>query len=307
MRVLLAVDGSPAARVATTLVSSLDWPAGSTIRVVAALSEANMLFGASLIPAAPTDLQRLEDDLLAAQETVVADAIDAIRRPGLIVDGQVLRGRPANVIVEDAEAFEADLVVVGSRGHGGFQSALLGSVSAEVVDHGPCPVLVARRGWIRSLVLADDGSDDAHRARRIVRDWPILRDVPTCVVSVVRVPSTWEPALVPGAGSLPTDPYVEALAESRRQHAVVARTSHDELVSGGRPCEYVVRTGDPGAEIVAAAIQAGADLIVLGSHGRTGLRRALLGSVARTVLMHASCSVLIVRHQAQDRVPLAAR
>ena len=306
MRVLLAVDGSPAAGVASALVSSLDWPNGSTVRVVAALSETSMLFGAPWIPTAPTDVQRIEDDMLAAQRTVVEDAVSVISRPGVIAEGHTLRGRPASAIVEDAEAFQADLVVVGSRGHNPFQSALLGSVSAEVVDHAPCPVLVARRGWIRRVMLADDGSEDAHRARRIVRDWPILSGLPACVISVARIPTTWEPPIAPIAGSLSSDPYVEALAANRRNQAVVAHTSHDELAGSGRPCEYAVRTGAPAAELVAAAIQWGADLIVLGSHGRTGLRRALLGSVARNVLMHAPCSVLIVRHQALDRVPLAA-
>lgn len=300
MRVLLAVDGSPGASVVTDLATSLDWPHGTRLRVVSALADQAQVFASAWAPAAPAELQRLEDELLAVQESQVAAAVAAVARPGVTVDGRVVRGRAATAIVDEATEFAADLVVIGSRGHGAFESALVGSVSAEVVDHAPCPVLVARRGHARRVMLADDGSPDAGRARGLVRDWLILRGLPVCVVSVATVPVPWEPAVAPMAGSFAADSYTIALAESRRVHAEVARRAHDELAVEGRPVEYVVRVGSPAGELVAAAVEWGADLVVIGSHGRTGLQRVLLGSVARSVLLHAPCSVLVVRHQAVE-------
>jgi nucleotide-binding universal stress UspA family protein len=297
MRVLLAVDGSPSAAVATGLAAALDWPVGTAIRVVAVVNEATLPIGAAWLSTSPETLQRIEDDVFAATRQAVADAVAAVTRPGLAVSAHVLRGRPASAIVEDAADFGADLVIVGSRGHGSIETALLGSVSAEVVDHAPCPVLVARRGWLHRLVLADDGSEGAHRARSIVRDWPILRSLPACVISVARLPGTWEPPETPSVGTLPTDPYFDALAQRRRRQAEIAREAHDELADAGHPCEFQVRMGGPATEIVAGAIEWGADCIVIGTHGETGLRRALLGSVARSVLLHARCSVLVVRQQ----------
>jgi nucleotide-binding universal stress UspA family protein len=297
MRVLLAIDGSPHASVAIDLVASMDWPADTTIRVLSVLDQDAFLWAAGLA-AAPEAIQRLEDQDLAAAEGAVDVAVSAIRRPGLLAEGRVRRGRAATLIVDEAAAAEADLVVVGSRGHGTLASALLGSVSAEVVDHAPCPVLVARRGWLRRLVLADDGSPDAARARALVREWPVLRSIPACVVSVATVPIRWEPSVAPFSGPLAADRYERAVAEGRRARAEVARHAHDELAVEERPVEYDVRVGAPAMEIIAAATQWNADLIVLGSHGRTGLRRIALGSVARSVVMHAPCSVLVIRRQA---------
>ena len=306
MRVLLAVDGSPGAAVATDLVASLDWPHGTQLRVVSALADQAQVFASAWAPAAPAELQRLEDELLAVQESQVAAAVAAVARPGVVVEGRVVRGRAATAIVDEAAEFVADLVVIGSRGHGAFENALVGSVSAEVVDHAPCPVLVARRGHVHRVMLADDGSPDAGRARGLVRDWPILRDQPVCVVSVATVPVPWEPAVAPMAGSFAADSYTIALSESRRAHAEVAHRAHDELAVEGRPVEYSVRVGSPAGELVAAAVEWDADLVVIGSHGRTGLRRVLLGSVARSVLLHAPCSVLVVRHQAVEHASAEA-
>ena len=297
MRVLLAVDGSPAAGAVTGLAASLDWPIGTAIRVISIVNEAHVLFGTPWLPLAPGTLQRLEEDLLNEQGQIVDTAVLAIARPGVTVTGHVLRGRPATAIVDAAADFGADLVVVGSRGLSSYEGALLGSVSAEVVDHASCPVLVARRSRLNRVLLADDGSESAHRARSLVRDWPILRSLPVCVVSVARLPGTWEAAETPFVGTIPSDPYFDAMAMRRRRHAEIAREAHDELADAGHPCEFAVRMGGPATEIVAAAAEWGADCIVIGTHGETGLRRALLGSVARNVLLHARCSVLVIREQ----------
>lgn len=298
MRVLLAIDGSPHAAVAVDLVASLAWPDGTQIRLVCVQAEPGQFGGAPWIPAAPAELQRFEDDLLAVDRTALETATAAIARPGRSIDARVVRGRPATAIVAEAATFDADVVVLGSRGHGTFEAALLGSVSAEVVDLAPCPVLVARRGWVRKVLVADDGSPEAERARTAVRDWPILRGLPACVTSVATVPIPWEASTNPLAGAFAVERYEIALAERRRAHAEIALRAHDDLAVDGRPVEYSVPVGAPAAQVIDAATAYGADLIVLGSHGRTGLRRLVLGSVARSVLLHAPCSVLIVRRPA---------
>ena len=77
------------------------------------------------------------------------------------------RGRAASTIVDQAREMDADLVVVGHRGMGEWESRLLGSVSAEVVDHAPCPVLVVRNDQLGPIVLAVDGSPHAQAAEAI--------------------------------------------------------------------------------------------------------------------------------------------
>jgi nucleotide-binding universal stress UspA family protein len=105
----------------------------------------------------------------AKADGTVHEARGRLTRPGLNVEAIVLRGRPATAIVDQARGMQADLVVVGSRGHGMIESMLLGSVSAEVIDHASAPVLVARGRRIERVVLGWDGSSCASRAADLLR------------------------------------------------------------------------------------------------------------------------------------------
>jgi nucleotide-binding universal stress UspA family protein len=143
------------------------------------------------------------------------------------------------------------------------------------------------------ILLAVDGSEHSDAATRnlIERPWP-----PETVVRVVTVAQI---PLVPvdafGGVGLSTHNYellTPALFEQAQ--AVVARTV-DQLRSAGIDAEGVVPRGDARVEIVAAATEWRADLIIVGSHGRTGLQRWLLGSVAEYIVRHAPCSVEIAR------------
>jgi len=172
---------------------------------------------------------------------------------------------------------------------------LLGSVSAEVVDHAPAPVLVARGSRIERIVLAWDGSSCAALAADLVRTWPIFSGTQVRVVSVAAAEIPWWTGF-PEAGSPDMMPmYVEAADASRKQHDELAREMTAQLQTAGFTAEADRRDGDAATEILAAANASNADLIVVGTHGRTGLTRLVLGSVARNVLQHAACSVLVVR------------
>jgi nucleotide-binding universal stress UspA family protein len=298
MRVLVGIDGSDGANVAVDLVSSLAWPPGSSVRVLAVLPDVASALGAPWAPAIPPELQRIEDELLTASEEAVDTARDRLRAVGASCEGRVARGRVPSVIVEEAVAFKADLVVVGSRGQGLWATSVLGSVSAEVADRAPCPVLVARRGSVERIVLADDGSEHSEGARRVVRDWPVFAHLPVSVVSVGAMPVAFAMAVAPGAASFEAEQFEISLREARRSHDEIASRAQSDLSAGGRSVERSVRIGSPAEEIVSAAEESKADLIVVGSHGRTGVGRLLIGSVARSVLLHARCSVLIVRRQA---------
>ena len=231
----------------------------------------------------------------AQQEDAERMATAASRRvdcPGLDATWEVGFGRPVNTILDAADRFGPDLLVVGSRSLGPLTSALLGSVSEELVDHAPCPVLVARGSELRRVVLAEDGSPDALAAGTLLLRWPIFG------ASQIRVISVSE---VPALPDLPTK--TAAIASHRVAQEVfatteeLARTTMDRLVRAGLDAETSVRQGDPAAEILTAAADWSADLIIIGTRGQTGLTRLLHGSVARKVLEHGHCSVLVERRR----------
>lgn len=270
MRVIVAVDGSAAATDAVSLVDSIAWPSDTVFRVISVIEPTLSMTGPSYRAA---DLApQIDEAITAFTHDTLQGVVDRLRSSGRAVAGEVLRGRAASVIIDDARDFHADLVVVGSRGHGTIASLLLGSVSSEVVDHAPCPVLVARTTAVTGVVFATDGSPSAQAAERILSAWPIFADIPIGVVSV--------------ADAEQRDATIE--------HEAIAADTATRLREGGRIAEAEGRTGDAAAEIIAAVEGRRADLAVLGSRGRTGLTRLLLGSVARNVLSGSAASVLIV-------------
>ena len=295
MRVLVAIDGSRRADVAVDLVAGIAWPDATTIRLVDAVEvSANQLAGPwPSLAVGETD--RLDAEMRRAVEQTLTDRMPRLERPGLTVESSILEGRAASAIAHEARAMDADLVVVGSRGHGTIGSMLLGSVSAEVVDHAPAPVLVARADRIDRVVLAWDGSACAAKAATVVRAWPIFCRSDVRVVSVADIGTPWWTGFPePGSADLMPMLHESEMAVrdecERRSQSMKAR-----LVAAGLRAEADSRLGDPAAQILAAATEASADLIVMGTRGRTGLARLILGSVARNVLLHAGCSVLIVR------------
>jgi nucleotide-binding universal stress UspA family protein len=131
-----------------------------------------------------------------------------------------------------------------------------------------------------------------------VRAWPIFAASVVRVVSVADTGFPWWTGF-PEAGSPDVmNAYLDSADQSRRQHEELAREMAARLVADGLDAEADGRVGDPASEILAAAVASNADLIVIGTHGITGLKRLLLGSVARNVLHHATCSVLVVREDA---------
>jgi nucleotide-binding universal stress UspA family protein len=292
VRVLIATDGSTAAQRAVELTSAQAWPAGSEFLVIAVDDGRHVAPALPDAPAAAETEDAVADDLAA----LAARAAGALERQGWTATGDVLVGRAASVIVEAGGDFGADVLVLGSRGRGRLQALALGSVSAEVVDHANRPVLVARgTDTIRRVVLADDGSDPAARARAVLAEWPIFEGAEVTVTSVSHVSGPIRSAIAPTVYRAAMADHARSLEEARHRRDQTLRAASMELQAAGRRVAKAPRDGDPAAEILAVAADARADLIVVGSRGQSGLARLLLGSVARNVLYGAPCSVLVVR------------
>jgi nucleotide-binding universal stress UspA family protein len=145
MRVLLAVDGSRYSQLAVAAVAEREWPDGTIVQVITVIHAAAplMIDPAFIMAAAHVD-QIAEQRRRSS--AIIDSAVETIRKeaPGVAVTTKVVEGNPKEVIVEEAREWDADLIVVGSHGHGRFKRAVLGSVAGAVVANAPCSVCVAR-------------------------------------------------------------------------------------------------------------------------------------------------------------------
>lgn len=146
MRVLLAVDGSPTSEAAVNEVASRVWPEHTEVRVITA-------YELPLAPAPETwalppdyfeKLDRAAREHAQAVEHAVVLKLAASLNPSVKVTGNILPGSPRSIILEEADRWMADLVVVGSHGYGAWHRFLLGSVSQAIVSHARCSVEVVR-------------------------------------------------------------------------------------------------------------------------------------------------------------------
>ena len=144
MRILLAVDGSEHSAAAAEEVASRPWPPGTEVRVLSAVER--------VVPPATEvwydaggSLDKARREMEKRAEQLSAGVAERLRTSGLTAETAVRDGDPRSVIVDEAEEWDADLVVVGSHGYTGLKRLLLGSVAQSVVGHAPCSVEVVRK------------------------------------------------------------------------------------------------------------------------------------------------------------------
>jgi nucleotide-binding universal stress UspA family protein len=139
MKVLIAIDGSAYSQATVKELIGRPWPLHTEVRIISVAHPTMMILLSG-------DVQLLKDEQERASRDVakVAEEI-AKKAPGLEVSTQVLEGSPKKMIVEEAERWGADLILVGSHGHGPAERFLLGSVAQAVAVHAPCSVEIVRR------------------------------------------------------------------------------------------------------------------------------------------------------------------
>ena len=146
MKILLAVDGSRFSDAALEEVGRRPWPHNTEIMVVTAF-EAPIAATPEVWALPPDYYERIEQSVRtradSVMETAVADLIAALG-PGVEITGKCVAGSPQRVILDEAEKWKADLIVVGSHGYPAWERLLLGSVSQAVVAHAKCSVEVVR-------------------------------------------------------------------------------------------------------------------------------------------------------------------
>jgi nucleotide-binding universal stress UspA family protein len=289
MKLLIAVDSSETSMIAAREAAARPWPSGTVARVISVVEPAFMdpLHGWNM-PDVEAALQR------SAWHTVQCSA-EPFESAGLETTTAVLTGDPKTLIVNEAEDSHADFIVIGAHSTHGILQFLLGGVARAVARLAPCSVEIVRRtpdSEPLKVLLATDGSDCSNAAARSIaaRPWPLG--------TTFRILSVVEPS-----APLFRAPYFSAKAmeemrgrDMRRVQQAVSVAEKILCSAGiGASSTVAVPAATPKELILSEASEWGAELIVVGSHGRRGVNRLLLGSVSEAVALHAQCSVEIIR------------
>lgn len=290
MRVLLAVDASPDAKNAAEILKSFAEPPDLHLLNVVDIGSLKHAYLAPGLPERYFETYRQEVSRLA--ERVLHETRDELaphaREVRLIADS----GDPAESIIQTAEEVRAELIVLGHRGTTGTSTFLLGGVSQKVATYAPCSVLVVKRPTpaLDRILLAVDGSEASHAATQLLATFPFKAPLGITIVTV------WSP--VQSASPAPSS----GLSGSPSAASIMKGTGEDLLRDVAAPFRdgpYTIQTewlhGDPPFAILEAAGRYGVQMIVVGARGLKGIKRFLLGSVSQKILVHATCSVLIVR------------
>jgi nucleotide-binding universal stress UspA family protein len=289
MKVLMALDGSTGSDAVVHEVASRPWPKGSECCVLTAIDP-------FFFTKAPLLLAEAKKEAHEA----LKESLESLKETGLALNAEVAMENPRHGIPKTANDWKADLIIMGSHGRGAFGRLLMGSTAQAVLRRATCSVEIVRsrakrpekeNGGMRVLVPTD-GSDCAKAALRHVADlpWPAGTEI--------RVMSTPELPLIAGAYPYYPPEVLEEVATANLIQAKHAVQEGVEIVkkTGTRISEEVTEAQEsPVRAILGMADLWGADLIVLGSHGRRGFDRYMMGSVSESVALHAHCSVEVVR------------
>ncbi len=182
----------------------------------------------------------------------------------------------AEAIVEEATAKKVDMIVIGRHGYKGLAKALMGEVAAKVITHAPCKVLVVPRAAqieYRNILVATDGS--THAIAALNEAIAIAKRCGSRIIALSAMRN-----------------------ETEREEARNFSNKAVELAKKeGVEAEAVTPTGRSFNVIVETAGGRGVDLIVMGTYGKTGLRKVLMGSSTEKVIGNAGCAVLVVKKQ----------
>lgn len=289
MRVLIAADGMTPDVACALAAAARPWPAGSSFCLLNVLD--------------PYPFNRTPLFLDRAKERVLLNldsASRSLRQAGWNTTTEIYLGSPRRGVNRFARDWKADLLMVGCNDVSDLTRVFLGSTAQSVVRHAPCSVEVVRphsgngdsgRGRGMKILVATDGSEFSLIALRSVanRPWP--------AGSVAKVISVPEFILFKDPSYLETH-EAKDLSKASMEDAKVSVAAGVGILSGSdlKVCSDVPTFEDrPYLVVLNEAETWQADMIVVGSHGRSGFDRVIMGSVSEAVALHAKCSVEVIR------------
>jgi len=295
MKVLLASDGSDNAIEAAKFLRRMQFGRPIELTLVSVCYDPQSTGAEVIQPWFPEWLEKQQAAFEAHHrelESMLSECCSSVQK--------ILRdGHAARVILSEADATGADLIVMGARGHSTVGRMLLGSTSDSVATHARCSVLVVHPDpegghdetmIVPSVVLAYDGSSASREALDGIRDLALPDDTPLNLVSISPI---FDYMLGEGLAAVAVE-NEQAVNESMRQTLdEVCDGLHESFASVSGIVEKGRHVGD---SLVTAVETLRADLLVIGDAGHSLLHDWILGSTTKYVLRHASCSVWLSRH-----------
>lgn len=293
-KILVAVDGSEEAERAARVGVELSAKTGSELHVVYAAPVPGLFY--VYVPEAPEQLREIAER--EGRGTLDEQLVKIKEMGGEVAETHLGVGSPDAEIVRVGEEIGAGLLLVGSRGIGSLRRALMGSVSESTVHHAHCPVLVVRPdGKSETNVLGNrvlvaiDGSEEAEMAVEAAAE---LAGITGSELHVVHALPTEPP--MPYPYPYAKERWEESLEQTKkRARAFVEERAGQIETETGIVAQAHLRLGQPDREIVRLGEELDAGVLVVGSRGLGGVKRALMGSVSNSVVRHAHSPVLVMR------------
>ncbi|MBX9952923.1 MAG: universal stress protein [Candidatus Obscuribacterales bacterium] len=289
MKILLACDGSEHSEAAIIETVRSPWPDNTSFQILSVVDT-------SFSP--PPTVQRM----LASAQAVVDHAVSVFKEKlpaGTNIISTVSQGNPKSEILQYAERWPADLLIVGSRGLRGIKKVMMGSVSHSIVVAASCSVRVvrnhkqAKEGETRIYLALDDSPFSDHVVERIgSRPWKEGTHI-KCATAI--------PTLVEYMNEAQDTHEIQALETFRNKQiadAEIHLKQVRELLKTKLPnagISYEILQGDPRDVVVEGAKQFESDLIVSGCKGKGWVDRMLIGSVSEAIAERSECSVEVIK------------
>jgi len=312
-KILVPLDGSPLAE--TVLPRAAAWARATSGVVLLTRVSAPSMVAPPTAWTIPAPLIGYEDTLhdMDLARDYLTDVALRLKQAGVEVETTGLDGDPAAAILAYVDEHpEVTLIAMATHGRSGLSRWVLGSVAEKVLHAAPVPLLLVRpdgtaepapaQAGIRTILVPLDGSIFAEQALESAYGIARATSASLLLVSVLPVPDD----MAATDGGLTPAPVLEQYQADVAQLTSYLEQQAQQLRMAGMVVETQIVNGRPADAILRAEAEARADLIVMATHGRSGLQRLWLGSVAMKVVQGATLPVLLVRARGAG-VPAEAR
>lgn len=298
MKILVPIDGSRFSHAAAEFIASRATLIGKDPQIELLNVQLPIPVRAARVVGKDVVQSYYEDE---AAKTL-RSSVNTLKKAGLQAKDGWRVGHPAEEIADAADRSKADLIVMGSHGHGALANLVLGSVTNAVLARTKRPLLVLRDGRapkadsLRVGVAIDGSKYGREAARFVLRHLDLFGAQPS--IAVLHVVPDFAGAVMPDMAGIALPAFTPQEIEAMQTKAFESAMGPVRrlFAKGGLPFTEVRLAGSAGDEISAYAKKNKLDVVVMGSHGYGAFKKAVLGSVATRVTAHCRTPVLLIRN-----------